>query len=116
MRFLFFVFFLWTGVAKADPVEIVATEFTKTGDTWRVDVTLRHPDTGWDRYTDAWEILGENGNRLGIRELAHPHVNEQPFTRSLFGVVIPEGAQTVFVRARCNVDGWNADQIAVQLN
>jgi len=33
-------------------------------------------------------------------------VNEQPFTRSLGGVVLPEGMREVFIRARDNVDGW----------
>jgi len=93
--------------AVADPVEIVGIEASKSGDSWRFSVTLLHPDTGWDHYADAWEVLDAEGNRLGIRELAHPHVNEQPFTRSQSGIVIPEGTETVFVRARENVDGWN---------
>lgn len=70
-------------------------------------VTLSHPDTGWDHYADGWEVLDADGNSLGLRELLHPHVNEQPFTRSLSGVQVPDGTQVVYVRARCNVDGWS---------
>ncbi len=90
----------------ADPVTIVAVEATPSGDSWRFDVTLEHPDTGWDHYADGWEVLAEDGTSLGLRVLHHPHENEQPFTRSLSGVVIPEGASRVQIRARCNVDGW----------
>ena len=60
---------------SADPVEVVDVTATKQGDSWRFDVTLHHPDTGWDHYADAWEVLDVAGNSLGIRELAHPHVN-----------------------------------------
>ena len=102
--------------AIADPVKVVGTEFVQTGDSWRVSVTLEHPDSGWDHYADAWEILNSDGNSPGLRILAHPHVNEQPFTRSLSGVVIPAGVQTVYVRARCIVDGWNEDLTEVALN
>ena len=72
-----------------------------------VSVTLSHPDTGWDHYADGWEVLDAAGNSLGIRELLHPHVDEQPFTRSLSGVSIPARATAIYIRARCNVDGWS---------
>lgn len=80
-----------------------------------VSVTLSHPDTGWDDYADGWEVLDADGNRLGFRELLHPHVNEQPFTRSLSGVAIPEDATVIYIRARDNVGGWSDDLFEVQL-
>ncbi len=98
--------------AFADPPTV--QEVTISGD--RVSVTLFHPDTGWDHYADGWEVLDADGNSLGVRELLHPHVNEMPFTRSLSGVQIPEGATSVFVRARCNVDGWSDQLFEVQLS
>lgn len=81
----------------------------------RFNVTLSHPDTGWDPYADGWEVLDADGNSICMRELLHPHVAEQPFTRSLSGVNIPQGAQVVYVRARCNVDGWSDDLFEVRL-
>ena len=84
-----------------------------TGD--QFSVTLSHPDTGWDHYADGWEVLDADGNSLGVRELLHPHVTEQPFTRSLSGIAIPQGATIVYVRARCNVDGWSDDLFEVRL-
>lgn len=98
--------------ALAEPPEIVAVTAERQASAWRFDVTLRHPDTGWDHYADGWEILAPDGSRLGHRELLHPHVSEQPFTRSLSGVAVPAGIDTVTIRARCNVDGWS-DETAV---
>ena len=92
----------------------VVENVTVSGD--RFSVTLSHPDTGWDHYADGWEVLDADGTSLGVRELLHPHVAEQPFTRSLSGVVVPEGAQVVYVRARCNVDGWSDDLFEVRLD
>jgi hypothetical protein len=46
---------------------------------------------------------------LGERVLLHPHVDEQPFTRSLSGVAIPSDVEQVTVRAHDNVDGWGPE-------
>ena len=91
----------------------VVEDVTVIGD--RFNVTLSHPDTGWDHYADGWEVLDADGNSLGLRVLVHPHVAEQPFTRSLAGVSVPEGETIVYVRARCNVDGWADDLFEVRL-
>lgn len=99
----------------ASDVEIVNVTASESGGAWRFDVTLRHADTGWDHYADGWEVLTPDGTSLGLRVLAHPHVNEQPFTRSLGGVVIPEGMTEVVIRARDNVDGWTAQTVAFEL-
>ena len=102
-------FMPFAALADYPVVEAVTIE----GD--RVSVTLSHPDTGWDHYADGWEVLDADGNSLGVRTLLHPHVTEQPFTRSLSGVVVPEGAEVVFIRARCNVDGWSGQLFEVRL-
>ena len=99
----------------ADAPSVVDVTATQSGGTWRFDVTLEHPDTGWDHYADGWEVIDADGNQLGERPLAHPHVNEQPFTRSQSGIVIPDGTTQVFIRARDNVNGWYADRFAVTL-
>jgi len=94
--------------ADAPVVEDISAQQSTGGD-WTFSVTLSHPETGWDHYADGWEVLGPDGTRLGFRELVHPHVNEQPFTRSLSRVVIPGSISTVQIRARDNVDGWAAE-------
>ena len=95
--------------AFADPPKIVAAEASRGADgTWRFSVTLAHPDTGWDHYADGWEVVGPGGERLGYRELLHPHVEEQPFTRSLGDVEIPAGVDRVVIRARDSAGVWSA--------
>ena len=107
---------LWLAApALADPPEIVEVAVDRQDDRWRFDVTLRHPDTGWDHYADGWEVLAPDGTRLGVRELFHPHEDEQPFTRSLGGVEVPEGTAQVIIRARCNRDGWADATVTVDL-
>lgn len=112
---LVFAFVLLAAPVLADEAEITDVTATRSGDAWRFDVTLLHPDTGWDHYADGWRIETAAGDVLGERPLAHPHVNEQPFTRSTGGVVIPDGVTEVFVRTRCNVDGWHDTLFAVAL-
>lgn len=99
----------------ADDAIIEAAEARASGDTWNFSVTLRHGDTGWDDYADGWRVVAEDGTELGMRVLFHPHVEEQPFTRSLGGVTIPEGTDTVFIEARTNVDGWGTARFPVSL-
>ena len=107
------IFVLLATAGRADPAEVLGVELERTGETWRVSVTVAHPDEGWDHYADAWEVLAPDGTSLGLRELLHPHVDEQPFTRSLSGVAIPDGVDEIRVRARCSVDGWTGDAVTV---
>ena len=76
--------------------------------TWTFAVTVAHADEGWDHYADAFTIETPDGAELGRRVLHHPHVDEQPFTRALRGVTVPEGTWAVFVRAHDSVHGAGA--------
>lgn len=102
--------------ATAGEVEIVNTEFTQRAGSWTVNTTLRHDDTGWDHYADAWRVVGEGGEILATRTLWHPHVDEQPFTRSLSGIQIPAGTMVVFVEAHDKVHGWSKQRVRVDLS
>jgi len=84
------------------------------GGNFRINATLEHADTGWDHYANRWEVLDESGNLLGTRELAHPHVNEQPFTRSL-RVSIPADVKNISIRANDSVhdDGGRVFELEV---
>ena len=73
------------------------------------DVTLEHKDSGWDHYANKWEIYTPDGKLLATRTLYHPHVNEQPFTRSLSGVKIPKGLDKVIVKGHDLVHGYSDD-------
>ncbi len=114
MRYVILSAFL-AAPAFADPPTIEKVTAASSGDSWRFDVTIRHPDTGWDDYADGWRVLDMDGNELGMRVLHHPHVDEQPFTRSLSGVAIPEGTTQVQIQARDNVGGWSDDTTIVDL-
>lgn len=106
----------FAGPLAADSPEIVDVDVKKSGMSWRFSVTLRHGDTGWDHYADGWEVVDDAGNVLGRRDLLHPHVNEQPFTRSLNAVMVPDGTREVFIRAKCSVDGWTGEPYRVLLD
>lgn len=101
--------------AMADEAEIVAADARRSGEGWTFEVTLRHGDTGWDDYADGWEVLTPDGAVIGTRTLYHPHVDEQPFTRSLTGVVLPEGLDHVLIRARTSVEGWGTQRHVLRL-
>ncbi|WP_299153864.1 hypothetical protein [uncultured Tateyamaria sp.] len=101
-------------LAEEPVIENVMAVGTGT-DTYRFSVTIRHPDTGWDHYADGWRVLDMNGNELGVRVLFHPHVNEQPFTRSLDEVKIPAGTTQVQIQARDLPGGWNDGTTIVNL-
>jgi len=77
---------------------------SKGGGSFRIDVTVKHADAGWDHYANRWDVLDVEGNLLGSRVLAHPHDNEQPFTRSLT-LNLPEGLRIVIIRAHDSVHG-----------
>ena len=101
--------------AFADDALVEAVEARRSGETWTFSVTLSHADTGWGDYADGWRVVAEDGSEYGFRELLHPHVEEQPFTRSLSGVSIPEGVTDVFVEARTIVEGWGSARFPVAL-
>jgi len=96
-----------SGRVAAGEVEIVDARARQSGETWTFSVTLLHNDEGWDHYADLWQVIGPDGAVLGERVLLHPHENEQPFTRSLSGVVIPEGVTAVQIRARDKKHGFS---------
>ncbi|MFT5391737.1 MAG: hypothetical protein ACI8PT_001932 [Gammaproteobacteria bacterium] len=104
-----------TGAVAGDVrVEKVVFVAQQSGQ-WAVHTTLRHADAGWEHYADAWRVVQEDGAELGLRTLFHPHETEQPFTRSLQGVKIPEGVGVVYVEAHDKVHGWAADRVRVEL-
>lgn len=95
--------------ALANEVKVVDVKLIqKSIGHYRVDVTLLHGDTGWNHYADGWKILDENKKHIATRVLHHPHVSEQPFTRSLYDVVIPASMKTVYVRGHDKVHGDGA--------
>lgn len=115
-RLLFFIpVLLLATPAAANQVEIVKVSMEPSAHRWTFHVTLKHQDTGWDHYADGWRIVDGKGNELGYRKLWHPHENEQPFTRTLANVLIPEGVNVVYVEAHDKVHGWAKQKVRINL-
>ena len=108
--------FLLTTSVFANDVEIVKVILTKQSGTWRADVTLNHADTGWEHYADAWRLVDEMGNEIGLRTLYHPHVNEQPFTRSLSNLHIGDDKKIIFIEAHDKKHGWSPNKVKVDMS
>lgn len=73
------------------------------------NVTLKHKDEGWKHFANKWEIYTPDNKLIAKRILHHPHVKEQPFTRSLSGVKIPKGLNKVVIKAHDSVHGYSED-------
>ncbi len=101
--------------AAADPAQVVDAQAERAGGNWTITATLRHGDTGWDDYADAWRVLSDGGDVLGTRTLAHPHVDEQPFSRSLSGIAIPDGTARVMIETSTTTTGWGGERYALDL-
>jgi len=101
---------------SADQVSIQFAEFNKQVGSWNVSVTLKHKDGGWDHYANAWQVVDGDNKILAKRVLHHPHVKEQPFTRSLYSVKIPDNTKLVFIEATDSVHGLSADRLRIDLS
>lgn len=100
----------------AGEVDVIAVETQHSADgRYDFSVTLQHEDSGWEHYADRWEVLSPDGKVLATRVLYHPHVDEQPFTRSLSHVQIPSGLDEVVVRGHDKVHGYGGKTYTVRL-
>jgi hypothetical protein len=100
--------------AQAGEADVENVTVTMTGkDTFSFDVTVRHADEGWKHYADKWDVVAPDGTVLGTRTLYHPHVDEQPFTRSLSGVKISDSIKQVTLRAHDLVHGYGGKTVKV---
>lgn len=107
---------LQAGSVSAGQADVENVKVERAADgSYSFHVTVHHADTGWDHYANAWSVLAPDGTLLGERVLYHPHVNEQPFTRSLSGVSITDGISKVIVRARDSQHGEGGRSLEVEL-
>jgi len=79
------------------------------------NVTVRHEDEGWNHYADHWLLLDNDEQVIAARKLMHPHVKEQPFTRSLSYIQIPDEVTEVTIRAHCSVDNYSGKDMVVKI-
>ncbi len=115
-RSLFVLALVSGSVAFAGEVKIVAADFNNTGDQhWAVSVTLKHADSGWDHYADDWRIVDANGKVIANRVLAHPHIDEQPFTRSQSHIRLPDSG-VIYLEAHDKRHGWARQRLSVDMS
>ncbi len=100
----------------AGEADVIEVDVKQTGgDTYFFKVTVRHADEGWDHYADKWDVVAPDGTVLGTRTLYHPHVDEQPFTRSLSDVKISDSITEVTVRAHDSVHKYGGETVILFL-
>ena len=106
--------FLLSSAAVANEADVVDVK-AQCDDECTFYVTVAHQDEGWDHYANRWEVLTPDGVVIATRTLAHPHVSEQPFTRSLSHIKIPAGVKKVVVRAHDSVHGDGGKTFEVEI-
>jgi hypothetical protein len=94
----------------ASTADVTAVEVTGAPNEYSFEVTVRSPDTGCEQYADWWEVVSPEGALLSRRILLHPHVDEQPFTRT-GGPVDVSADSTVLVRAHMNTAGYGGQAL-----
>lgn len=97
---------------EADVIDVIVRH--SFDNVYNFDVTIQHADDGWHHYADGWEVIsGTDGKtRFAVRPLRHPHLTEQPFTRSM-PIQIPQRVEQVIIRAHDNVHGYGGREITV---
>lgn len=97
------------------PDVVDVTVKPRGADIFYFDVTISSPYDTPQRYADAFRVVGKDGRVYGERKLLHDHENEQPFTRNLGDVKIPQGVRAVVVQARDQKYGYGGKTVDVAL-
>lgn len=100
-----------SAVEQAGCADVVAVEIIEEDGGFLISATVSSADTGDEKYADAWEVRSPDGSVLGERVLTHPHVGEQPFTRSQPGIEIPDDVAVVTVAAHDSVVGFCGETV-----
>lgn len=95
--------------------DVVEASVVREGGSFTFEVTISSPYDSRERYADAWRIVGDDGVVYGVREATHDHSGEQPFTRSLAGVEIPDSVDHVMIEGRDLVYGWGGGTFVATL-
>ena len=104
-----------SGPVSAGEADVVDVSIENLGNgSFRIDAAVLHEDTGWEHYANRWDVLAPDGTELGSRELLHPHVDEQPFTRSLT-LTIPDDVATVTIRAHDLKDELGGKEMRIEV-
>lgn len=96
--------------------DVVAVKVTPRGaNRFDFDVTISSRYDTPKRYADAFRVMDADGKVYGERILWHDHAGEQPFTRDLYGVMIPPQTRKVVVQGRDQKFGYGGKTFEVML-
>jgi hypothetical protein len=90
---------------------VTGVELAEREDGYRVATTLLHDDDGEDGYADWWQVETLDGDRVGRRDLAHPHGTRE-FTRS---TTVAVDADRVVVRGHDRTHGYGGQAALVSV-
>jgi len=99
--FLFILGILFlNSISFANEADVTQVEIKKdSNNSFNFSVTILHKDTGWEHYANKWEILGE-----------------QPFTRTLYGVKVPDSVKIVTIQAHDSVHKYGGKVLSIKLH
>ena len=93
---------------------VLAAQLTRNTDgSFDIAVTVSSPYDTPQRYADGWRVLAPDGTVLGEHTLLHDHANEQPFTRTQQGVIIPSDVLSVTIEGRDLINGYGGGTLTV---
>jgi len=95
--------------------DVIGAELTRSGETWSLAVTISSPYDSPERYADGWRVLAPDGTVLGEHTLTHDHAGEQPFTRTMTGLRIPEGVEQIVVEGRDLAHGYGGTTTTIEV-
>ena len=116
LRLILIIGIITVNAVYAGEADVVDVSVKQSGkNKYYFNVSVRHADEGWDHYANKWDVVAPDGKVLGTRVLYHPHVEEQPFTRSLSGVNIPDTIDTVTIRAHDSVHEYGGKKVTIEV-
>lgn len=101
--------------AQRYPDVLSATVERRDAGSFDFAVTVSSPYDTPRRYADAFRVLARDGTVFGERKLLHDHAGEQPFTRELRGVAIPDAVRVVVIQARDQQYGYGGRTVELAL-
>ena len=94
--------------------EVIGVQLVSVDDrVYDVVVSISSPYDSPERYADGWRVLTADGQVLGVHTLAHDHANEQPFTRTQRGLVVPDDVAEVTIEGRDLANGFGGGTLLV---
>lgn len=116
MNKLIIILVFLSTISFANEASVLRVKFTcNNQNICNFNVTIKHKDTGWKHYVNAYEILTMERVLIAKRVLHHPHVNEQPFTRSISNVKIPKNVKSVIIRAHDLIHEYGGEELIVNI-